>query len=83
MAYIKPAEGRKVRRPPPSLQLLPDEGAEVNLAEAGYYWQRRLRDGDVVLAEAPKPTVEETAAPAASAPAEEHPAEPPAEHAAS
>lgn len=51
--FVKPVEGLKVRRPPPSKQFLPPEGAEVNLAEAGFYWQRRLRDGDVVEAEPP------------------------------
>ena len=67
--FVKPAEGLKVRRPPPSSQFLPAGGAEVNLHEAGMYWARRLRDGDVVEVE--PPSVQPAApAPAAPAPAE-------------
>lgn len=48
-AYIKPAPGRRVRKPDGSV--LQEEGAEV---ERNAFWQRRLLDGDVIEAERPK-----------------------------
>lgn len=45
---VKPAEGRAVRDPR-TMNLLPDEGAEVS--DRDVFWRRRLRDGDVVLVE--------------------------------
>jgi hypothetical protein len=65
--FVKPAEGRTVRRPPPSKQLLPATGAEVNLQADGFYFARRLRDGDVV--EATPPAVETAPAAGTAAPA--------------
>lgn len=47
--FVRPAPGRLVRTPI-SLQPLAPEGADV---VDGPYWQRRLRDGDVV--EGPPP----------------------------
>ncbi len=41
--FVKPAEGRTVRRPDTLVFLLPD-GEEVPRDE---FWTRRLRDGDV------------------------------------
>ena len=41
--FIRPAQGRKVRRPH-TLTPLPESGAEV-VAEA--YWHRRIAHGDV------------------------------------
>lgn len=46
---VFPAPGLKIRDPDLK-DLLPEEGREV--PDSGY-WQRRLRDGDVVI-EAPK-----------------------------
>lgn len=48
--YVKPIAGRQV--PYPDINaLLPEAGANV---EDNQYWQRRLLDGDVVVAEPPK-----------------------------
>ena len=47
--FIKPAAGLKVRVD--AGRLLAEEGEEV---VDSVYWQRRLRDGDVVLAEPPQ-----------------------------
>lgn len=44
MIYLKPAEGRRVRRPAMPHTPLPAHGAE--LADAPF-WQRRLKAGDV------------------------------------
>jgi ferric-dicitrate binding protein FerR (iron transport regulator) len=44
---VKPAEGRAVRDER-TMQLLPPEGRDVPNSA---YWQRRLRDGDVVAAD--------------------------------
>lgn len=50
--FVKPAkEGLKVRDPKGGH--LPAEGAEV---PCNPYWNRRLRDGDVVKASKPKPS---------------------------
>ena len=49
---VIPAPGRSVRDPK-NMQLLPDEGREVPDGDA--FWTRRLRDGDVTVAEAPPP----------------------------
>lgn len=46
--FIKPAAGRRVRLH--DGRLVPPEGWEV---DNDAIWQRRLRDGDVVLAAAP------------------------------
>ena len=48
--HVKPAPGRAVRDPR-SLMLLPEEGREVPDNDA--FWARRVRDGDVIVAEAP------------------------------
>lgn len=45
---VKPAEGRQVRDPV-TKQLLPAAGRDV---PDNQFWRRRLRDGDVVFAEA-------------------------------
>jgi len=45
--YVKPAAGLKIRDPDLH-DFLPEEGREV--PDSGY-WQRRLRDGDVLQAE--------------------------------
>lgn len=47
--YVKPAEGRRVRLPDGSI--IPAEGAEV---EHDVFIRRRLADGDLVEATAPK-----------------------------
>lgn len=47
--FVKPAPGLKVRDPVKK-DLLPDDGREV--PDVDLYWQRRLNDGDVVLANA-------------------------------
>jgi hypothetical protein len=58
---IKPAEGRRVRRP--DRQLLAAEGESVTW---GSYWQRLLNDGDVVEVEpSPAAGAAPIAAPAA------------------
>lgn len=46
--FIKPCVGIKVLSPDHHNQDLPTEGA---LVEASIYWQRRLQDGDVFIAE--------------------------------
>lgn len=48
--FVKPAPGLKVRLPENPRAFLPDDGAEV---PRDSYWVRRLRDGDVLAAEAP------------------------------
>lgn len=57
--FIKPAAGLKVRVD--AGRLLADEGEEV---VDSVYWQRRLRDGDVVLADPPQQPAPEAPAPA-------------------
>ena len=47
--FVRPAEGRKVRRPR-TLTLLPESGAEV---PADSFWLRRLAHGDVVEVDPP------------------------------
>lgn len=42
--FVKPAPGKMVRDPD-LLDLLPEEGREVPSSD---FWNRRLRDGDVV-----------------------------------
>jgi hypothetical protein len=49
--YVKAAPGL-VCRDPDLLDLLPEEGRDVPDSP---YWQRRLRDGDVVITKPPKP----------------------------
>ncbi len=55
--FVKPAAGRTVRDPVKGT-FLPEEGAEV--AES-MFWNRRIRDGDVITVD--------TSAPAAKSPA--------------
>ena len=43
--YIRTAPGIKIRDPD-LLDFIPDEGREVPDSD---FWQRRLRDGDVIL----------------------------------
>ena len=45
---VKPAPGRAVRDPQQNYRLMPEQGGEV---PDNAFWQRRLRDGDVVLIE--------------------------------
>ena len=55
--YVKPGEGRAVPDPEHGGELLPAEGRSVpNTA----YWQRRLKDHDVIEAE-PVPAASESA----------------------
>jgi hypothetical protein len=46
-------------RDPVTMIPLPEEGADV---PDSFFWKRRLRDGDVVLTDAPKPQEGEAAA---------------------
>ena len=48
--YVKPKDGRQVPDPDRG-DVLPVEGREVNDQQ---YWQRRIEDGDVEVAEPPK-----------------------------
>lgn len=60
--YVKPAEGRAVPDPDNGYQLLPKNGGPV---PDNAYWQRRLKDKDVIKSEAPDepaPVVVETKA---------------------
>ena len=50
--FVKPSEGLSIRDPD-LLDLLPDEGREVPESD---YWNRRVRDGDVVIVDATKAT---------------------------
>ena len=59
--YVKPAEGRAAPDPEKGHQLLPKEGG---LVPNNAYWQRRLKDEDVIKTEAP----EEASAPELVAP---------------
>lgn len=59
---VTPAAGRAVRDPR-SMMLLPDDGREV--PDDDPFWLRRVRDGDVTVAEAPPP--EQQPAPAREA----------------
>jgi len=59
--YVKPVEGRAVPDPEKGYQLLPKEGG---LVPNNAYWQRRLKDEDVIKTEAP----EEASAPELVAP---------------
>lgn len=55
--FLKPANDKlKVRRPDTG-EYLPAAGASVEL---NTYWRRRLRDGDVVKASAPRQTAAKT-----------------------
>ena len=49
--YVKPIEGRAVPDPEKGYQLLPKEGG---LVPNNAYWQRRLKDQDVIKPEAPE-----------------------------
>ncbi len=59
--YVKPAEGRAAPDPEKGYQLLPAAGG---LVPNNAYWQRRLKDEDVIKTEAP----EEASAPELVAP---------------
>lgn len=50
MLYLKPCEGRRVRDPEIPTRILPPEG---DFKPDNSFWQRRLRDGDVVEATPP------------------------------
>lgn len=52
--FVKPAPGLTIRDPD-LFDFLPAAGRDVPETD---YWNRRLRDGDVVAAEAPTPTEE-------------------------
>ena len=47
---VIPTVGRRVRDPGRGFSVIPDEGASVPRTS---YWLRRIRDGDVVLAQEP------------------------------
>jgi len=49
--YVKPAEGRAAPDPEKDYQLLPEEGG---LVPNNAYWQRRLKDEDVIKTKAPE-----------------------------
>ena len=49
--YVKPAEGRAVPDPENGGELLPAAGRSVPKT---VYWQRRLKDDDVIEADAPE-----------------------------
>ena len=49
--YVKPADGRAAPDPEKDYQLLPKEGG---LVPNNAYWQRRVKDEDVVKTEAPE-----------------------------
>ena len=51
--YVVPGAVGRVPYPR-SRQLLPPTGAHVPLQTRDYYWERRLRDGDVVRVESPQ-----------------------------
>lgn len=58
--FLKPKAGRQV--PYPDINaMLPEAGASV---EDSQYWQRRLLDGDVEIAEPPKSVADPIPAPA-------------------
>lgn len=57
--YVKAAPGLKIRDPDLK-DLLPEEGRDVPDTD---YWQRRLRDEDVVLADPPAAAPESAATP--------------------
>jgi hypothetical protein len=48
---VKLAEGRLLRDPQTHMLMKPDDVREV--PDNSMYWRRRLRDGDVVRADAP------------------------------
>lgn len=49
-AWVKPAQGLKVRFEQPASGHIPEEGADVPLTR---YYRRRLRDGDLVKTRRP------------------------------
>ena len=49
--YVKPAEGRAAPDPEKGYQLLPAAGG---LVPNNAYWQRRLKDEDVIKSEVPE-----------------------------
>lgn len=50
---VKLAEGRALRDPTTHAMMKPDEVRDV--PDTSMYWRRRLRDGDVVAADAAPP----------------------------
>lgn len=53
--FVKPALDRATGKPlhirhPRTGAVLPPDGADVDMRANEFFWQRRLRDGDVVLA---------------------------------
>lgn len=64
--FIKPAQAGLVVRRPENGKPLPEEGASV---EWSAHWQRRLDDGSVIEAEAPKAATEQPKPVAATEPA--------------
>ncbi|NKF30471.1 DUF2635 domain-containing protein [Pseudomonas sp. BGM005] len=50
--YLKPVAGRACPDPGHGNELLPEAGGWVTNS---VYWQRRIKDGDAVLADEPKP----------------------------
>lgn len=66
--YVKPAEGRAVPDPENGGELLPAAGRSVPRTA---YWQRRLKDVDVIEVDLPEPEIEtviEAAPPEVQAP---------------
>lgn len=64
--FVKPADGLVIPDPD-RRDALPAEGREVPASD---FWLRRLRDGDVVMAEAPREAPAATEAPATKVTAE-------------
>lgn len=69
--FVKPASGIRIRDFV-TLRLMPPEGDEVD--ETNFYWNRLLRDGDVIEADPPKAVAD---APGPAAPAVPAPKVPP------
>lgn len=53
---VKPAPGMTVRDPHPPYAILPPEGREV--PDHDVFWNRRVRDGDVVVDKSATPQKE-------------------------
>ena len=60
MITVKPAPGKMIRDPVTQQFVDPDKGLRVDPSDT--YWRRRLRDGDVVNADAPPPAATTTKA---------------------
>lgn len=62
--FVKPTDPKLIVRDPHTKQPLPADGGEV--AESGptaSYWHRRIKTGDVELAQKPAPVVQQKDAP--------------------